>query len=220
MRVRWHAGAVVFEYAGDPEWAAIRATEFLRDNAGPQTHVTIKNVDNGSTTSFAAHELLDAEEGFKMFARLCEKNDSVSRLVVKQAHADILANMRPVDRLVARAQAPGVPTEEEEEPDEYSEQALAQRMQDYPEEAVWFMQWYNKNMLGNLADAVGYEVVDDKYVVGRDFEVLDLEDAPAEAQRLVDEAKQRGNPNAAETFFRNTDYQQRQYVRNRYPRIE
>ena len=114
MRVRLHGGAVVLEYAGDPEWAAIAATELLRDIAGPHTQVTIKNVETRKGDQFAAHELLDAEEGFKLFAKLCGA-DSVRKLALRRLHADLLEHpAKAVDRLVARR----AQMDEEEEVDD------------------------------------------------------------------------------------------------------
>ena len=215
MRVRLHGGAVVLEYAGDPEWAAIAATELLRDIAGPHTHVTIKNVETRKGDQFAAHELLDAEEGFKLFAKLCGA-DSVRKLALRRLHADLLEHpAKAVDRLVTRrAQVPTVPDDEEEEPDYYTAEEAAKRLVAEPSDAVRFLQWYQKIVVWsrNPDEYRGYEFVDDTgyYVVGKDFEIHSLEDAPTWAAFAVEELEKSGHENPAGEFLRDMDNQREQ----------
>lgn len=69
MRVRLHAGGVVFEYYGNPEAAARAAIPLVKSIAGPFTRVHFKNVETGRGGIASAEDIL-SEEGWKIFASI------------------------------------------------------------------------------------------------------------------------------------------------------
>lgn len=69
MRVRLHAGGVVFEYYGNPEAAARTAIPLIKTIAGPFTRVHFKNVESGRGGTASAEDIL-SEDGWKIFASI------------------------------------------------------------------------------------------------------------------------------------------------------